>query len=300
MTASTLAKSLETVAGFDRPKSAHTAICKVCKSADLVIFEHTARCRDCGVLLFYPYPTPEMLVRGGDRKALWLEWYCESGFRNARNFTNMIQFALGDEPTGRELALLDYGGGGGQFAFTVLSHFPRATVNLTDIDDAALLPVYQSANRQIPFARFADDETRFDCIFMNDVFEHVENPQQTLALLASKLKPGGRIFVDTPKTFWIFPVLRRLCPPLYRKLCRGTVTREHLQIWSRRAFDTTVHAASLRVDRYAEVSEFTMPPDFYLKSMAITNPVMLAAGRLFYSTAHWLAKNKILAVLERA
>jgi|KBSMisStandDraft_5_1062788.scaffolds.fasta_scaffold93306_2 2-polyprenyl-3-methyl-5-hydroxy-6-metoxy-1,4-benzoquinol methylase len=300
MSTSTLVNSFGAGDALDRPAVDRANLCKVCHDDRLEVFEHTARCRNCGVLLFFPYPTSDMLVRGGDRKALWLDWYCESGFRNARNFANMIEFALGDVSTAKDLAILDYGGGGGQFALTALTHFPRAIVSMTDIDNAALLPQYRSANHPIPFERFEADATRFDIIFMNDVFEHVEHPEATLLMLAGKLKPGGRLFVDTPKTFWLFPVLRVLCPPIYRKLCRGTVTREHLQIWTRRAFHRVAGAASLRVTRYAELSEFTMPPEFYLRSMGIENPLLVAAGRLFYRSAGRLAKNKIMAVLERS
>ena len=138
-----------------------------------------------------------------------------------------------------------------------------------------------------------------DVIFLNDVFEHLESPLETLSLLATKLNPGGRIFVDTPKTFWLYPALRAVWPSLYGKLCDGTVTKSHLQIWTRRSFEHAVKASSLGISRYAEVSEFTMPPDFYLASMAVKNAAVRLAGRLFYANARWLAKNKIMSVLAR-
>jgi 2-polyprenyl-3-methyl-5-hydroxy-6-metoxy-1,4-benzoquinol methylase len=295
--------NLRAVAVAAVPQKTAVAGCKVCGSPSLTIFKHTARCSACGVLLFFPYPPPDTLAPKGDRafrQKLWLKWYCESGSRSPRNFANMIRFALRDCRHDRELSILDYGGGGGQFAFSALSYFPKATVWITDIDDDGLLPQYSVANRQIPYARFPDDPTRFDIIFLNDVFEHVEAPLETLSLLATKLNVGGRVLVDTPKTFWLYPVLRAAAPSLYGKLCDGTVTRAHLQIWTRRSFEHVVRASSLRIARYAEVSEFSMPPDFYLESMAVKSAAMRLAGRLFYSNARWLAKNKIMAVLTTA
>ncbi len=295
------ASTLRALTPTAAPPPLRAGACKVCGETGLKVFKHTARCSGCGALLFFPYPASEALIPNGDsafRQKLWLKWYCESGSRNARNFANMIGFALHDCAHDGEFAMLDYGGGGGQFALTALSHFPRASVSITDIDDGALLPQYRAANHQIPYATFSEDPTRFDVIFLNDVFEHVADPIGTLSLLATKLKPGGRLFIDTPKTFWLYPVLRAVWRPLYAKLCEGTVTKSHLQIWTRRSFEHAVAASGLRIARYRETSEFTMPADFYLASMAVKNVAVRLAGRIFYSNARWLAKNKIMAVLD--
>ncbi len=179
------------------------ARCKICQSVDLEIFEHTARCRGCEVLLYWPYPkSDDALVAAGEKKewpvANALEWYSESSFLNHANFTQMLRFATDESFRGRKLGILDFGGGGGQFALVCKSHFPEAIVYITDIFDEALLEEWRAMNTQIPFAEFADDETKFDIIFLNDVFEHVSDPKSVLKQLAGKLKPSGRIFIDTP------------------------------------------------------------------------------------------------------
>lgn len=280
------------------------ASCKICGSADLEVFAHTARCRSCGVLLYYPYPkSDDKLVSDGEGKA-WprdeaLKWYSESSFLNHSNFTDMLRFAVPADQRGRKLDVLDYGGGGGQFALVCRSHFPEATVYITDISDEALLDEWRSLNRQIPFGKFARDATRFDVIFLNDVFEHVSDPVGVLTQLAAKLKTGGRIFVDTPKQFWIYPAAKMLSGSLYTKILRGTVTTFHLQIWSRSAFEKVADQAGLNIEKYHETSEYTMPAAFYLKNMGITNPILRAGGSLFYRNAKYLAKNKIMALLAR-
>jgi 2-polyprenyl-3-methyl-5-hydroxy-6-metoxy-1,4-benzoquinol methylase len=274
--------------------------CKICGSVRLVRFAHTARCRDCGVLLYYPYP--EDL---GSGQACWdltaaLKWYAKAAFLNHSNFTEMVRFALDSSCYGREISVLDYGGGGGQFACVVKSHFPEANVYITDVSDEALLPHYRPFNRQIRFHEFESDPTRFDCIFLNDVFEHVTDPARVLRTLAGKLREGGTIFVDTPRTFWLYAVTRLAAPPLYRKLLRGTVSRAHLQIWTRNSFQRVIDGAGLRLVRYRQLSEYTMPAGYYLKNMGITNPVVRALGRVFYSTARYHSKNKIAALLAPA
>lgn len=107
--------------------------CKICHSKKLEIFAHTAICKNCRVLLYYPYPKDDKdLLKDGEGKKwnrdLVLDWYEKSSFFNHSNFTNMLKFTMNDGDKGKELDILDFGGGGGQFALICKSHFPRSTV----------------------------------------------------------------------------------------------------------------------------------------------------------------------------
>ena len=278
--------------------------CKICGSRSLYIHAHTARCPRCGVLLYYPYPKADAASRPSrKRKArrrteIW-NWYSKSSFFNHANFTNMLRFAIDESHKERPLDILDYGGGGGQFALVCRSHFPRSTIYITDIDDEALLDEWRAVNNPIPFESFKNDEKRFDFIFLNDVFEHVSDPRGVLELLSSKLKDRGKIFIDTPKQFWIYPLTRWVSPPLYTKVLQGTVSSAHLQIWSKTAFQWVVRSARLKIVKYEEWSEYTMPADYYLGNMGIEHPLLRAAGRAFHANAKWLARNKIVCLLSK-
>ena len=199
---------------------------------------------------------------------------------------------------GRKLDILDYGGGGGQFALVCKSHFPESTIYITDISDESLLDEWSSLNTQIPFKKFNEDDKKFDFIFLNDVFEHVSDPLFVLKQLSGKLKSGGKLFIDTPKQFWIYPFTKLISKPLYTKVLKGTVSTAHLQIWSKKSFELVVKESNLEINKYEESSEYTMPANFYLKNMGITNPILKLAGRVFYGNAKWLAKNKIVCVLS--
>lgn len=277
--------------------------CKICGSPSLKVFAHTAKCGTCGVLLYYPYPADDsQLISDGEGKS-WprehvLSWYSDSSFYNHTNFTNMLRFTMDESCKGKKLDILDYGGGGGQFALVCKSHFPEATVYITDISDESLLQEWSASNNQIPFRSFAKDDTKFDYIFLNDVFEHVSDPGFVLKQLAGKLKPGGKLFIDTPKQFWIYPFTKLFSKSLYTKVLRGTVSTSHLQIWSKKSFELLVRECGLKITRYEESSEYTMPSHFYMKNMGITNPILKLAGRVFYGNAKWLAKNKIVCVLS--
>ncbi len=277
--------------------------CKICGSTTLYFFAHTAKCGECGVLLYYPYPDRDSELLAGGTGKVWprnevLNWYSKSSFYNHTNFTNMIRFTMDETQKRKKLKILDYGGGGGQFALVCKSLFPECNVYITDISDESLLEEWSDLNTQIPFKNFEQDDNNFDYIFLNDVSEHVSDPLFVLKQLAEKLKNGGKLFIDTPKQFWIYPFTKLLSKSLYTKVLRGTVSKAHLQIWSKTSFDLVVKESGLKISRYEESSEYTMPADFYMNNMGITNPVVMLMGRVFYGNAKWLAKNKIICVLS--
>lgn len=210
----------------------------------------------------------------------------------------MIRFAMNESDKGKKLDILDYGGGGGQFALVCKSHFPEAKVYFTDISDESLLKEWECVNEQIPFKDFSRDKTKFDLIFMNDVFEHVSNPLFVLKQISKKLKDGGRVFIDTPKQFWIYQFTKLASKTLYTKVLKGTVSTSHLQIWSKKSFEMVVRESGLTIRKYEESSEYTMPADYYMRNMGVTNPILKLAGRVFYANSKWLAKNKITCLLS--
>ena len=84
--------------------------------------------------------------------------------------------------------ILDFGGGGGQFACVFKSLVPLSNIYITDLYDEKLLDAYKNFNFQIKHNDFKKNDLKFDYIFLNDVFEHVSNPQGLLILLKHHLK----------------------------------------------------------------------------------------------------------------
>ena len=282
--------------------------CKVCGSKNLKIFAHTAKCASCGVLLCYPYPevreTEYLFGReellGGERtaaQAKTLTWHIRSGARNHHNFTDMAIFALSDEERNKNLKILDYGGGGGQFALVLKSLFPKSEVWIVDMDNERLLDEYRPLNQQIKFEDFAESDQTFDVIFLNDVFEHVSDPLRVLCDLRSKLNPFGKIFIDTPCEFWLYPVTKLFSNKIHTQLLEGTVTYDHQQIWTKQSFECIVSKAGLNVQTFVRLSEYTQPASFYLKNMGIQSFFVNLAGQIFFSLSPYIARNKIMSTL---
>lgn len=84
---------------------------------------------------------------------------------------------------------------------------------------------------------------------------------------------------------------------LYSKQLKGTVSRAHLQIWTEESFVHVVRRAGLTVEKYSEISEFTLKPYIYLEKMGISKPLTVWLGNKFYENAKWLATNEIQAVI---
>lgn len=277
-------------------------LCKICNSPKLKIFRHTAKCKNCGVLLYYPYPKDdEEIINSGEIKSSGTSysWYAKSSFLNHNNFTQMLRYTIDKSYTEKSFNVLDFGGGGGQFALVCKSHFPRSKVYITDIDDSSLLDEWKKYNIQISHLDFLKDSTKFDFIFMNDVFEHLSNPGNILGILHDKLKNNGKIFIDTPRQFFIYPITKILSKDLYSKVLKGTVSSAHLQIWSKTSFLKCITNSNLSMSKYKEIGEFTMEPDFYMKNMGIKSVFIKRLGRIFYQLTLKVLKNKILSVLKK-
>ena len=78
----------------------------------------------------------------------------------------------------------------------------------------------------------------------------------------------------------------------------GTVSKAHLQIWSKESFYYVANKSGLKVDKYKIVSEYTMPAEHYLRNFGIKNKALIMLGKLFYKFAGVFSKNKIMAVLS--
>ncbi len=268
--------------------------CKICKSTNLVILDQSAQCLNCKVLLYYPYPKQKK-----PPKVNFKEWYRISFDKNIKNFLGMILYTTNKSKVNKSLNILDYGGGSGQFALIYNSLFPRSKVHIVDIVNESLFNEFKPLNKQIKYEKFPKDKTKFDIIFLNDVYEHVEDPVNLLTVLRTKLKPAGIIFIDTPRQFWIYPFFKYLFKPIYRKIVKGTVSKSHLQIWSDESFKKSVQLSNLKIQKISYFSELTMDTDLYLQQMGIKFKPIKLIIRLFSRPLVSTFYNKIYCVLEK-
>ena len=272
----------------------------------MTFFAHTAKCSTCKVFLNFPYVTPRETGHlqkqlspsdyAQDQKTS-LSWHIQSGSKNHNNFTKMALFCEDFISRYNETEILDYGGGGGQFALVFKSLYPKTHCTIVDMVDSRLLEIYKPMNNQIKFSDFENNTKTFDFIFINDVFEHLTFPIETLQMLREKLNPNGKIFIDPPCSFWLYPVAKFFSKTIYRKLLSGTVDADHQKIWSTKSFYKACSKSGYSVLRYKRLSEYTQPAQFYMKNMGITNPFLRLLDKIFVWLSPLIARNKIMAVI---
>ena len=154
--------------------------CKICGSSKVKKYQHTLKCKSCGCLLYYPYPVITATNSEMNRTAkseYAMSWYSRSAIRNHHNFTNMFEFAVENMTSHyfQKIKILDFGGGGGQFAMIVKSFLPNAEVFALDVSEQALATVKTNAEKnqvQLAFIHQSILETldlgqQFDIIVSN-------------------------------------------------------------------------------------------------------------------------------------
>ena len=201
------------------------------------------KCTECDVLFVDPmlkdrlnfiYPENYYSFTGTTKKN-WVvaikEWLDRRGFR-----------ALTASLSGRELSVLDIGGGTGWLVDQLKELDPRFTSSLiVDIDEGA----HQHAvakGHDFFLGKFEDlpvSERRFDLILMLNIIEHVSDPKLVLEKAAALLAPGGKIWVKTPN-------FDSLDARLFRhRSWGGYHAPRHFVLFNRSSFDRLAQGAGL-------------------------------------------------------
>lgn len=101
---------------------------------------------------------------------------------------------------GKDLKVLDIGGGSGWLAGLVRKVDPRVSLTqVVDLDDAARSLAEQSGHRYFcgRIEEFVTDE-RYDVILMLNLIEHVSDPRSVLLKAKGLLASTGRLYIKTP------------------------------------------------------------------------------------------------------
>lgn len=224
-------------------------VCPVCGGAtrprlDLGDFR-LLRCDDCGC-----YASDA--ARRGARTSFVPACYFENAALDADKWQ-----ALLDRLAGQEIrSALDVGCGNGAWLAWLHQRRPDARCEGIELDPERA----ERARRANPHARIhradalagLDDVSGpFDLVTLWDVFEHVTAPARLLAGLASRLAPGGRLYLQTIHEQSLLPTLGRASYHLsggrLRHPARRTHEAHHLVFFTRRGLERAAADAGLRV-----------------------------------------------------
>ncbi|GAG76193.1 unnamed protein product, partial [marine sediment metagenome] len=104
------------------------------------------------------------------------------------------------------------GGGGSLFAHQALrSANPEANITALDIN----IPEWfekkiGSKGVKASVYNMPLENESFDCIFMGEILEHLENPYKAIKEVSRVMKEGGRLYLTTPNTFTYQNIIRAL------------------------------------------------------------------------------------------
>jgi SAM-dependent methyltransferase len=161
-----------------------------------------------------------------------------------------LRYLLSDLPAG-PARVLDVGCGAGSVAKAVKRERPELDVFGCDLSRTALaaanavpggVEFRQAGAERLPFG-----DGEFDAVWIFDVLEHVDSPEQVLAEVARVLRPGGVFHIVLP--------LEGQPRTLYRLVGCGTRWTAkvqhggHIQIFSASRFESMASAAGLRLER---------------------------------------------------
>ncbi len=156
------------------------------------------RCRACGFLFVFPYPSDDELARFYDdpMRAPRADFFNKAASRQRRAWVRSLKFL----PYVIGKSVLDVGCGGGFMA----DAFGRLGARASGLDIGAGAIAYARAHFPRvtfycePFAAFRNRGLAFDFVFSSELLEHLPGPDGLLATLAAVTKPGGHVYVSAP------------------------------------------------------------------------------------------------------
>ncbi len=261
--------------------------CKLCGGGELErLYTHESglpllACRNCGLLFFPSAPGKEReyWFTGGSRHNV--EVYTDPAvLRMDRvRFMRYLRLMDAESPRGK---LLDYGCGVGTFLKCAQDRGWEAYG--LDISERAVsharacgLPVWtleEHLRGEAPTAQ----ASAFEVVTMWDVLEHVENPHGTLQLVASLLKEGGVLFLETPTVDY----------PLRRWSLRIAQLTQGRLDWARFLFypDHTLYFSEATLSQLLQAHGFRV---IWAKRVTTSPQKVMRKLRLVHRSGVWLS-----------
>ncbi len=179
---------------------------------------HVSRCAECLLVQVTPLPSADRLEeyygrayrsggRHGAEEADLSTFPRDNLFYHHRgqSVMDLVSRHL-SVPADRPLRVLDAGAGFGHTLAAVAERYPDATREALEISDVCIAHSrsWGVGVHARTVEAWADDrptesaETRYDLIILSHVLEHVRDPRRVLALLGSRLRAGGLLYIEVP------------------------------------------------------------------------------------------------------
>lgn len=154
--------------------------------------------------------------------------------------------------------VLDIGCGNGSFGSMLKSKF-GCTVFGIEPDKTSALQASEVLDKAIN-ACFDEnivglEEQQFDCIFFNDVLEHLTNPEEALALCKRYLKPSGKIIASIPNIRWYPVILALLRYKDFKYQDAGVMDKTHLRFFTEKSMVRLFENSGYNVEKIEGINK---------------------------------------------
>jgi len=105
--------------------------------------------------------------------------------------------------------------------------------------------IYGPFNSEIDLSK----DQQFDCIFFNDVLEHMEQPENALSLASSYLKPNGCVVASIPNIRYYPVLLSLLRYKDFQYADAGVLDRTHLRFFTAKSMIRLFEEAGFTIER---------------------------------------------------
>lgn len=156
--------------------------------------------------------------------------------------------------------ILEIGSGRGWFSLEMAKR--GFDITALDLSQKNLDLIQEKSNRVKTIYGSADDlpftKERFDWIVMNEVLEHLVDPQQVLAHISKFLTPQGKIFISVP---YQENIIQELCIHCHKMTPRNA----HLHSFNRKSLERLVSDNDMFI-----INSFTYLNKFFTKTGLIS------------------------------
>lgn len=293
------------------PSDTLARTCEVCGRASVRHLRHSdvydfdiGRCRACSVAyVLDPPPAVEVetAYEGGSTPDEYVDW--QRGDDELRvGVLERLRELTGAGPDRRPL-LFDVGAGVGDFIMLAREHGFEVTGN-------------EIAQRAIDFTRerhgieLSDrtmgelEPASVDVITMWCIIAHVVDPRAFLQEALGLLRPGGVLFLRTPRWCAIDTVgfgLDRLTGGRVHQVADRRITPAHLHLFGERNLGRLISSVGFSEVAVEPTCHYPLTTDVYLWSTGVPRSLSSRAGRLVdgFIERDWFVRNTLLAYARR-
>jgi 2-polyprenyl-3-methyl-5-hydroxy-6-metoxy-1,4-benzoquinol methylase len=172
-------------------------------------------------------------------------------YENPRS--EMLPFVPADTGT-----VLDIGCGAGAFAGKLKERDGAPEIWGIEMDPAAAARAGDTVDRVLVGNALEIvpglPEAHFDCVVMNDILEHLEDPAALLKGLRPALKPGAVLTASIPNVRYFFNVADLALHGRWDYTDEGILDRTHLRFFTRSSMVRLFEEAGYEVDRVVGIN----------------------------------------------